>query len=171
MNGKIKGFDINISISGMGIVFYSDGAVKNIKKGEDFFSKEYDDPDQVAMHIRTGDIVGFCTGSGGEYILKFRNGYPSKGIDENYPISIRLGIVIEGGRLCIKDLFCLMDWNAECPQNQQIKLEDGAYHITLNTKVPSSGIYGDGQEIYVYLNKLHKMPKLMWEGVPQLFEE
>lgn len=169
-NEKIN-FDIDLSIDGMGIVFYSDGAVKNIKRGEDFLENEYGDPNQVAEHIRKGDIVGFCTGSGGEYILKFRDGYPSDEIDEQYPISIRLAIVIEGGRLCIKDLFWLMDWNPECPEDQQIKLGNGVYHITLNTKLPESGVYGDDQEIYVYLNKVDKMPELMWEGVPQLFQE
>ncbi|MHC1686058.1 MAG: hypothetical protein AB6733_24540 [Clostridiaceae bacterium] len=170
MEKKIN-YDINLEIDGMGIIFYSDGAVENIKEGENFLRKEYENPDQVAKHIRKGDIVGFCTGSGGDYILKFRDGYPSEEIDERYPISIRLGIVIDGGRLCIKDLFELIDWDSYCPKEQQIQLEDGAYHITLNTRRPKSGIYGDYQEIYVFLNKLDKMPKLMWEGVPQLFEE
>lgn len=163
--------DINLSIDGMGIIFYSDGAVKNIKPGEDYFTNEYEDIDKVAKHVREGDIIGFCTGSGGDYILKFRNGYPSNKIDEQYPISIRLAIVIDGGRLYIKDLFELMDWNPDCPKHQQIELDNGIYHITLNTREPKSGIYGDNQEIYVYLNKLNKMPNLIWEGVPQLFEE
>lgn len=155
----------------MGIVFYSDGAVKNIEEGEDFFENEYAKPDQVARHIKKGDIVGFCTGGGGDYILKFREGYPTDEIDEQYPISIRLAIVIDGGRLCMIDLFWLSDWDSECPEDQQIKLEDGIYHITLNTKPPESEIYGDDQEIYVYLNKVDEMPKLMWQGVPQLFKE
>ncbi|WP_242867025.1 SMI1/KNR4 family protein [Clostridium coskatii] len=42
---------------------------------------------------------------------------------------------------------------------------------TINTKPPESGIYGDDQEIYVYLNKVDEMPELMWQGVPQLFKE
>lgn len=169
-NEKIN-FDINLSIDGMGIVFYSDGAVKNIAEGEDFFENEYSDPDKVAKHIKKGDIVGFCTGSSGDYILKFRDGYPSDEIDEQYPISIRLAIVIDGGRLCMIDLFWLMEWDSECPEDQQIELENGIYHITLNTKLPESGIYGDDQEIYVYLNKVDEMPELMWQGVPQLFKE
>lgn len=171
MNKEKINFDINLSIDGMGIVFYSDGAVKSIKEGEDFFENEYAKPDQVAKHIKKGDIVGFCTGSGGDYILKFREGYPSDKIDEQYPISIRLAIVVDGGRLCMIDLFWLSDWDSECPEDQQIKLEDGIYHITLNTKLPESGIYGDDQEIYVYLNKVDEMPELTWQGVPQLFKE
>ena len=171
MTSEKINYDINLIVDGMGIVFYSDGAVKNIKEGEDFFEKEYEDPNKVAEHIKKGDIVGFCTGSSGEYILKFRRGYPSNEIDQEYPISIRLAIVIDGGRLCIKDLFALMDWNSECEKDQQIKIEDGIYHITLNTKIPASGIDGDRQEIYVFLNKLDKIHKLMWEGVPQLLKE
>lgn len=170
MNNKKINIDMEISIDGMGIVFYSDGAVKNIKDGENFFKKEYETPDKVGQHIRKGDIVGFCTGSGGDYILKFREGYPSKEISEQYPISIYLGIVINGNRLCIKDLFWLMDWYSDCPEDQQIKLESGAYEIILNTNIPQSGIYGDEQEIYVYLNKVDKMPELIWRGVPQLFK-
>ena len=170
MNNKKINIDIDISIDGMGIVFYSDGAVKDIKYAENFFKNEYENPNKVGEHIRKGDVVGFCTGSGGDYILKFRDGYPSKEIKEKYPISIYLGIVIDGGRLCIKDLFWLMDWNPDCPQNQQIELDNGAYEIILNTKIPKSGIYGDEQEIYVYLNKIDKMPELMWQGVPQLFK-
>ena len=123
--------DMNLTIDGMGIVFYSDGAVKNISEGEDFFSREYEDEEKVAEHIKKGDIVGFCTGSGGNCILKFINGYPSSKIDEEYPISIRLGILIEGGRLFVKDIFSLMDWTKDCPENQQLKINDGVYYITL----------------------------------------
>ena len=50
--------DMNLTIDGMGIVFYSDGAVKNISEGEDFFSREYEDEEKVAEHIKKGDIVG-----------------------------------------------------------------------------------------------------------------
>ena len=50
-----------------------------------------------------------------------------------------------------------------------LKVTPGYYHITLCTKRPESGIWGDKQTIYVYLNKLDEMPELTWEGVPQLF--
>lgn len=162
-------YNVEIKIEGMGFVLYSKGAVENIKEGENFFSKEYAAPEQVASHIRKGDIVGFCTGSGGIYNIKFRTGYPSAEIDERYPISIRLAIDVKGGKISIIDLFWLMDWSNECPIEQQIAVDDGVYHMTISTAKPKSNIWGDHQDIYIYLNKLEKMPELTWTGVPELF--
>ncbi|WFR56512.1 hypothetical protein QA584_23310 [Anaerocolumna sp. AGMB13025] len=82
-----------------------------------------------------------------------------------------MAINVEGDRIYIKDLFWLMDWEADCPEEQQIEIEKGIYHITLCTVQPESGIWGDDQTIYVYLKKLEEMPKLAWQGVPQLFKE
>lgn len=169
--GEKINIDIPLYIEGMGIVFYSFDAVKNIREEEDFLEQEYYDPDKVAKHIKKGDIVGFCTGSSGDYILKFREGRPTQKIDTSFPISIELAIVIKGGKLYIRDLFDLMDWTPKCDETQQIPLEDGIYDIILNTRIPKSGIYGDYQEIYVFINKSNIMPDIQWEGVPQLFKE
>lgn len=62
-----------------------------------------------------------------------------------------------------------MEWSCNCPEEQILYVEPGYYHITLCTKCPSSGIWGDNQTIYVYLNKLNEMPTINWLGVPQLF--
>ncbi|MCH5345364.1 MAG: hypothetical protein J1E64_15160 [Acetatifactor sp.] len=163
--------DINIEIDGMGIVMYSPKTVEGIPQGYDYLSKEYSIPYQVAEHLKKGDMVGFCTGSGGSYILKVREGYPSNEIDEQYPISIRLGIDIQDNKMCFIDLFWLMEWYDDCPEEQSIELEKGYYHITLLTCKPESGIWGDDQIIYVYLNKLSAMPELTWQGVPELFAD
>lgn len=163
--------DMALSIDGMGIVFYSTHAMKDIAEGEDYFSKEFSTPEQVASHIKKGDITGVNTGSGGEYTLRFRDGYPDHQIDENYPICVRLALEIKGGNLCVIDLFWLMEWSRDCPAEQQIEIEDGIYHVTLSTAQPKSGIWGDDQIIYVYLNKLEKIPKLTWMGVPQLYRD
>lgn len=40
--------------------------------------------------------------------------------------------------------------------------------FTLCTRKPDSGIWGRGQTIFVYLNKLDSMPDLTWLGVPLL---
>lgn len=167
MNDEIC--DMNISIEGMGMIFYSQGAVSEIHNGDDFFHKDYETPQQVAAHLSKGDIVGFCTGSGGEYLLKFRYGYPSQDIDKEYPITIRLAINIDGGNLYVDDLFSLLEWNSDYDSKHKLLLDDGIYHITLCTNKPKSGIWGDNQVIYVYLNRLETMPKLMWTGVPFLF--
>ncbi|MDE7225047.1 MAG: hypothetical protein K2O34_14875 [Acetatifactor sp.] len=88
--GKIY-YDLDLVIDGMGIVLYSEGAVQDLVEGENFFQRDYATPQQAAAHIRKGDIVGFCTGSGGRYHIKFREGYPDKHISEQYSVGIRLG--------------------------------------------------------------------------------
>ena len=86
-------------------------------------------------------------------------------------MSIRLGIQVSGGELRVIDLFWLSEFDPDCPGEQTLALEDGFYHITLNTRKPKSGLWGDRQVIYVYLNKMPQMPELAWPGVPCLFEE
>ena len=160
--------DIELSIDGMGIVFYSPETTKDIPEGIDFLNKEYTKPEDVAAHINKGDVVGFCTGSGGDFILKFREGYPDKKIEEDYPVMARLGIDIKDNKLCMIDLFWLMEWSNDCPEDQILIIEPGYYHITLCTRCPDTGVWGDLQTIYVYLNKLDELPALNWPGVPQL---
>jgi hypothetical protein len=162
-------YDLKLTIDGMGFVLYSDCAVEEIEEGYNYFEKEFATPSQVASHIRKGDVVGFNTGGGGTYCIKFRAGYPNEEIDEKYPISIRLAIDVKGGRISIIDLFWLMEWSKVCPVEQQIPVDDGIYHVTVSTMKPKSGIWGDNQEIYIFLNKIKEMPQLRWSGVPQLF--
>lgn len=163
--------DINIEIEGMGIVMYSPKTVEGIPNGSNYLTNEYNLPSQVAEHVKKGDMVGFCTGSGGTYTLKIRDGYPTNEVNEEYPISIRLGIDVRDDKICFIDLFWLMEWDDDCPPEQVLSVESGYYHITLLTRKPESGIWGDNQTIYVYLNKLSAMPELAWQGVPQLFKE
>lgn len=162
--------DIHLEIEGMGIVMYSSQTVQGIPKGYDYLSNEYTEPGQVAEHLRNGDMVGFCTGSGGNYLLKIREGYPSAEIDEKYPISVRLGLEVKDNRVCFIDLFWLMEWYDDCPEEQCLRIGNGYYHVTLSTNKPASGIWGDNQIIYVYLNRLPAMPQVAWQGVPQLFK-
>ena len=72
--------DIELCIDGMGIVFFSPKTTKDIPEGIDFFNQEYSAPADVSAHLKKGDVVGFCTGSGGDFTLKFREGYPDDGI-------------------------------------------------------------------------------------------
>ncbi|MCM1186291.1 MAG: hypothetical protein NC251_06635 [Lachnoclostridium sp.] len=168
---SFKEKDIHLMIDGMGIVFYSPETNKNIPEGCHFFKEEYSRPEDVARHIKKGDVVGFCTGSSGRFTLKFREGYPAENLLAEYPVAIRLGIDIQNAKLCVIDLFWLMEWSTECPSEQIVSVDSGYYHITLCTKRPDSGIWGDGQTIFVYLNKLDSMPELMWSGVPVLLSQ
>lgn len=163
--------DMKLSTDGMGIVFFSPETVKEIPEGINFLQTEYQKPADVAEHLKKGDVVGFCTGSGGDFILKFREGYPTDEISQAYPVTARLGIEIKDGRLCAIDLFWLSEWCADCPEAQTVQLPSGFYHITLCTRCPESGCWGDDQTIYVYLNRMEQMPELAWNGVPQLFTE
>lgn len=168
---KFEEKDIHLTIDGMGIVFYSPETTKKIPEGSDFLGEEYSKPEDVAKHIKAGDVVGFCTGSGGNFILKFREGYPTENLFEEYPVAIRLGIDIQDEMLCVIDLFWLTEWSAECPAEQTLSIDPGYYHITLCTRKPDSGILGDEQTIFVYLNQLEAMPELTWPGVPWLIPE
>lgn len=160
--------EIVVSTTGIGIVLHSGNVAKQIPDRYNYLQNEYWESKKVAEHIRKGDMVGFCTGSPGNYILKFREGYPGVEIEEKYPISIRLGICVDDGKIYVRDLYELLEWNKECDESRQLSIKNGYYHITLQTQVPSSGILGDNQTIYVFLNELDEMPQLRWNGVPQL---
>ena len=168
---KFEENDIHLIIDGMGIVFYSPKTNRNISEGCNFFEEEYTKPENVAKHIKKGDVVGFCTGTSGKFTLKFRAGYPEENLLEEYPVAIRLGIDIQDEKLCVIDLFWLMEWSIECPLEQVIPIDPGYYHITLCTRKPDSGIWGDKQTIFVYLNRLDSMPELAWSGVPMLLPQ
>ena len=160
-----------MSIDGMGMAVYSDGCMSGVTEESDFFSSDFAEPSRMAGHIRKGDITGFCTGSGGDFTLKIREGYPDKETDEAYPVSVRLGLEVRGGKVSFIDIYWLMEWSGTAPEEQQIELEDGFYHLTVLTRLPDSGYWGGEQTIYIYFNKLDAMPQLTWKGVPQLFTD
>ena len=156
--------DITLELYSFGIILYSDFAVANIEEGEDYFSSNYETIEQVIPHIYKGDIVGFCTGSPGTFHLKIREGYPSL----EFEFEIRLGIEVRDKRIWIRDVLDLMEWTKKCPKEQCLEIENGFYHITVCTNTPSSGIFGDEQEIYIFLNPLKEMPRLKYKGVPAI---
>lgn len=162
--------EITIDISGLGIILYSDFAVSHINKSDDYFSSNYQSPQQVAQHVREGTIVGFSTSSSGRFILKFRNGYPEASEIESSEFKLRLAIEVRDRRICIRDLFDLMNWNSKCPDDQYIEVQNGFYHLTLCGNVPDTGLLGDDQEIYAYLKKLDGIPALKYDGVPVFCE-
>ena len=163
--------EILLEIEGMGIVFFSAKNMEYVEQGTDFLTNEFDSPQQIAEHIKKGDITGFCTGSGGDFHLRFYEGYPTEEENEEFPISARLGIEVKGGSLQFCDLFWLMKWNTDFPKNQIILLDDGYYEMTVCTCMPESGYWGEDQTICVYFNKVDKMPELTWTGIPYLFTD
>jgi len=161
--------DIQLITDGTGIVIYSNEAMTHISEGEDYFMKEFSTPQKVAEHIKKGDIIGFNTGSAGTYNLHIRGGYPSEKMLVEYPIAIRLALNVIGNKISFIDLYWLMEWSDYVPEEQTIDADEGIYHLTVLTGKPSSGILGDNQDIYIYLNKLEEMPDLKWDGVPFLY--
>lgn len=159
---------ITLEISGLGIILYSPYAVAHIKEGEDYLQAHYLDDKDVQRHIQAGGLVAFATTTPGTFIIKALMGYPDEATRRAYPLHLRLGILVKGRTVCIRDLYDLMDWSAECPPEQRLELEDGYYHITLCSRRPPSGILGDNQTILMYFNPLDAMPDLATEGIPTL---
>ena len=174
--------DIMLSPAGMGIVFYSDAAVKDIPIGEDFLEKEYWKPEHVAAHLNRGDIVTICTGcDASTFELRFRSGKPDKEIVEKYPAHERIAIEVMGSTINVIDLYELMDWQNDCPKEQQISLEPGFYTMTFFSDPPAcemEQILSDEEfdnwidqprVIYVFINKVEAMPERKYKGVPYLY--
>lgn len=160
-----------IEIQGLGFILFSPFTVRYLVFGQDYFSQHYKEDAQVEEHIRSGTIVGFCTQSSGIYRVKVYNGYPDKHHLESRPFKLRLGVEVRDNLLCIRDLYDLMDWVPACPDNQQIRLENGFFHVTLLSLPPQSGVIGDNQLIDMFLHKLDtpEMPAIALSGVPNLY--
>jgi hypothetical protein len=164
----INGREIILVTSGMGIVFYSPKWASHIEEGADYFTSHYATEQQVQSHIQSGTIVGFMTGSPGRYILAFHAGYPDETYVQNCRFKLRLGLNCAGGIVCFRDLFDLIQWDPNCPLDQTLRIEDGCYHVTLCSEMPTSGSLGDDQIINIYLAKLEAFPRLAKQGIPTL---
>lgn len=162
---------MNLSIDGMGIAFFSAETMKYVIPGANFLTEEFTQPAQIADHIKKGDISAFCTGSGGDFHIQFLAGYPTAEVNAEYPVSIRLGLNVQGGSIQFCDLFWLSKWNTDFPQDQVISMPDGYYDVTVCTRLPESGYWGEDQTILMYFNKVDAMPALSWTGAPYLFTD
>ena len=160
------GEQIRISIAGLGILLYSPFAAAHIAEGEDYLQSHYMERGDVLEHVYRGTIVGFGTGSPGDYVLTFEEGYPDDEHMRQCAFGLRLGIEVRDGLIVVKDLYELMDWSSSYPDDQTVAVEDGYYHITLLGDLPASGRLGDDQRIEVYLQRLYQMPILVFPGVP-----
>ena len=78
-----------LSIDGMGIVLFSAEVMKSVIPGSNFLKEEFTVPEQVGAHIRKGDITAFCTGTGGDFTLWFRTGYPDSNAEKEFPVICR----------------------------------------------------------------------------------
>jgi hypothetical protein len=159
---------IPLEITGLGVLLYSPWAVRHIRKGDDYLKSHYWEPEEVLKHVYEGSLVGIGTGSPGQFVLELRSGYPEEPTIEKAEFKLRLGIRVEGDQLCLRDLYDLSEWEPDCPANQTLKITNGIYHVTVFGDRPPSGILGDHQTIWIFLNPLDQMPALRYEGVPSL---
>jgi hypothetical protein len=165
---SIEGKQITLDIAGLGVVFHSPIFAEHIPEGGNYLASNYTTEQDVQSHIQKGTIVCFGTGTPGTFILTFHSGYPEEGFLQSCEFKLRLGLHCSGGVVCFRDLYELLDWRAECPADRTLELDDGFYHITLCSNAPPSGVLGDNQEVFVYLQKLPEFPKLAKQGNPSL---
>ena len=159
---------VDLETRGLGVILYSPPAVAHIPEGSDYLREHFWEPDDVARHVMDCQLTAFCTGSPGSYRLRFFDGPPDESAVQDAAFKLRLGLQVVGGAICVRDLYDLMQWRAECPPEQQLATPDGWYRLTVVSSPPSSGIVGDGQVIDVSLEEVRKKPALRWEGVPTL---
>jgi hypothetical protein len=160
--------EIAVDISGLGFILYSPRAVSHIAEGSDYLEKHFWHPQDVARHVMDCQLTAFCTGTPGSFRLRFRDGPRDEQAVDAADFKLRLGLEAHEGVICIRDLYDLMQWSAECPELQRLPMADGWYRITVYSSRPGSGILGDNQVIDIHLEAMREKPKLRWEGVPSL---
>ena len=165
---SVENKEIELQIAGVGIIFHSPDSALHISEGEDYLTSSYTSEEDIQKHIQAGSIVGFGTSSPGTFLLRFHDGYPTNDALRKAEFKLRLGLQCRGGLACFRDLFELLDWQADCPREQCLDLADGYYHVTLQSDRPSSGRIGDNQIIEFYLHPLESFPRLSKQGVPTL---
>jgi hypothetical protein len=160
--------EVSLEIGGLGLILYSPPAVAHIAEGANYLQAHFWERAAVARHIMDCQLTAFCTGSPGTFRLRFKDGLPDESDFQAAEFKLRLGLQVHGGMVCVRDLYDLLAWSAECPPDQQFPVADGWYRLTVYSSRPSSGILGDGQLIEVALERVECKPALRWEGVPSL---
>ncbi len=160
--------EIALSVGGIGIIFYSPQSVRHIAEGSDYCTNSYSTEADVQAHVQAGTLLGFAVGASGEYVLKFRGGYPDDDTLNQADFKYRLAVKVTDNKLVFRDMYDLSYWRSQYDESQVLHLGDGIYHVTLFTSIPQSGIIGDHQDIWVFFQKLEAMPALSKVGMPYL---
>ncbi|WP_425614887.1 hypothetical protein NA78x_004770 [Anatilimnocola sp. NA78] len=161
-------FDSVLNIQALGLILYSAPAVAHIHEGTDYLSEQFMEPADVARHVMGGQLTAFGTGSSGSFCLRISVGQPDEARVQAAEFKLRLSLQVHTGFVCVRDLYDLMEWAAECPVSQQFPVPDGWYRLTVFTSRPPSKIFGDEQEIELVMEPVSRQPQLHWEGVPSL---
>ena len=160
--------EIVLDLSGLGFILYSPPAVGHISQGSDYLRECFWQPEDVARHVMDCQLTAFGTGTPGSFRIRFWSGPLEEEAVDEADFKLRLGLQIHDGVICIRDLYDLMSWTADCPASQQLAIADGWYRLTVYTSRPASGILGDNQVIDIHLEATQEKPNLRWEGVPSL---
>ena len=160
--------EINVQISGLGFILYSPPAVRHIAEGSDYLETHFWEPEDVARHVMDCQLTAFGTGTPGAFRLRFHEGALDERALGAADFKLRLGLQVHDGVLCVRDLYDLMEWSADCPASQQLRMEDGWYRLTVYSSRPASGILGDDQVIDIHAEATREKPRLRWEDVPSL---
>ena len=151
---------IAVDISGLGFILYSPPAVSHIPQGSDYLEQHFWQPEDVAKHVMAGQLTAFCTGTPGSFRLRFHDGPRDDQAVDASDYKLRLGLEVHESVICVRDLYDLMRWSAECPEAQQLPIADGWYRLTVYTSRPPSGILGDNQAIDIHLEAMQEKPTL-----------
>jgi hypothetical protein len=160
--------EIDLDIVGLGFILYSPPAVGHIHEGSDYLEEHFLESEDVARHVMACQLTGFCTGTPGSFCLRFLDGLRDENAVHVADFKLCLGLQVHSGVICVRDLYDLMEWVAECPSAQQISVADGWYRLTVYSSCPASDILGDNQVINIHLESMTEKPRLHWEGVPNL---
>lgn len=159
---------MDLQIQGLGFILYSPPAVAHIPEGSNYLQEHFWNPQDVVQHVTGGQLTGFCTGSPGDYQLRFHQGVPEEETLYAADHQLRVALQVHGGVICIRDLYDLMDWTPKCPTAQQLELPDGWYRLTVYSSTPDSGIVGDNQQIDLVFERTAEQPVMRWNDVPLL---
>jgi hypothetical protein len=165
-----EAWEIDLEIVGLGIILCSPPAVAHIPEGSNYLREHFWQGADVAEHVMACQLTAFCTGSPGRYRLRFLRGPRNEEAVTAAAFKIRLGLQVQQGEICARDLYDLIGWSAECPAEQRLQVPDGWYRLTVFSSPPPSGILGDRQTIGIHLEPMSDKPPLRWEGVPLLCE-
>jgi hypothetical protein len=149
-------------------MFYSPALARHIAENSDYLEDHYSTGRQIQSHINDGTIVSFSTSSPGVFRLRFPEGSPNDEEIEKREFKLKLGLQCRGGTVCFRDYYDLMEWHSHCPPEQEIRLPEGNYEVTLCSDVPKSGIIGRDQVIDIYFKRVIELPRTSFKGIPEL---
>src|SRR5262245_53772260 len=117
--------EVALDICGLGLILYSPPAVAHSAEGANYLRAHFWEPADLARHVMDRKLTAFGTGSPGTFRLRFADGPPDESAVATAAFKLRLGLQVQGGTVCVRDSYDLMEWSAECPAEQQVPVADG----------------------------------------------